>query len=504
MELISINASHLVCEHWKNEHIVLVRDVHFFNRTFYFVKIDSLHDLNISIKCQPVEYNVEALKIIAKKNILINNDLDLRAVMRMFNRTNIKIFFQNVNGFNEINRNVEYNLNTEKSIQINNAIFDFYREGKLLERSDCSSGNFNAKTNFFGPIKYLMLISNIFYNNPICPYVFMNTKLEQLFLSEISNSLIFKNRVEFLNKNKTQSFDMNIKYLSYLVFNLYVDEITSNNLNPLVFKTIKFIFIKGNLEYIQSNLFDYFKEIRYISIKSDALLSFFHRGTQWINSINRNLNVSLLSNGFKNNRLVSIEFNVKDGFLFNQYYTFPNEDICLFKDFPHSQLVLPLIVFAPIRIYLFNILFCLIYLFSLTNICIFPKNSFCSSIWRTEFSQYFHIYVILFLGNSLRLCCNISYIFFSVSRFALSGTSNKNKLRKFIEKQKIKRFYLILFFVTLGFSVFVPLENYVNKPFEEYDYVNPNNNAYDIRYCEDFRVPHQIKLFSLNATFYIK
>ena len=131
----------------------------------------------------------------------------------------------------------------------------------------------------------------------------------------------------------------------------------------------------------------------------------------------------------------------------------------------------------------FNVLFCLIYLLSLMNICIFPKSSFCSSIWRTEFSQYFHIYVVLFLGNSLRLCCNISYIFFSISRFALSGTSNKSKLRKFIEKQKIKRFYFILFLVTLGFSVFIALENYVNKLFQDFDdsFVN---NAFDAKYCQ--------------------
>jgi hypothetical protein len=49
---------------------------------------------------------------------------------------------------------------------------------------------------------------------------------------------------------------------------------------------------------------------------------------------------------------------------------------------------------------LVNVSFCLIYLFSLINICIFPKTSFCSSIWRTEFAQYLYIYVILFLGNT--------------------------------------------------------------------------------------------------------
>ena len=446
-----------------------------------------------------------------------------------------------------------------------------------------------VRIEIFGQVKILWLLGKIFYNNPICPYVFMNTKLENLFLTEISNSLSFKNRVEFVQINKTRGVFFNIKCLFYLNLNFYSEKLTTNNLDTFVFKKIKQPLIQGNLESIDENLFENFNQIIYISIKSDSLINFFHRGTKWINSLNKNLNVNLedkknLENHIK--KLVSVKFAVQNWLLFNEYYKFPDEDICLFKDFPHSQLVMPLIVFYPIRVSkyekcsctlywliqnykyytfsgfkflrkevfmasesedyffnltvnrcirrpmlnnngtihscnfsrlfencnhttfktssfngiqnfiilkwfrnvtevyirtilcsfglitniftlkvirikknsknfnnpmykhigfnaLFNILFCLIYLFSLMNICIYPNNSFCSSIWRTEFSQYFHIYVILFFGNSLRLCCNISNVFFSISRFALSGTSNENKLRKFMEKQKIKRFYII-------------------------------------------------------------
>ncbi len=345
-------------------------------------------------------------------------------------------------------------------------------------------------------------------------------------------------------------------------------------------------------------------------------------------------------------RLVSIEFAVQSWFRFNTYYTFPNEDFCLFKDFPHSQLVLPLVIFDASRfeytectctlvwlqqyyklyfcnnftqfneyiniepvykdffvnetvmkcqqseeyfnekflacnfsqrfekcdltqfktvsingiqsfilmikwfeyilevyirtilcsiglitnlltikvirnkkfqknfsnsmykhIYvntLFNVGFCLIYLSSLMNICIFKKSSFCSSIWRTEFAQYFYIYVILFLGNTFRLCCNISYIFFSVSRFALSGTSNENKLRKFIEKQNIKRFYIAIFIFALGFSSFLAFENYVNKLFQDFDVSFVLNNASDIKYCDSFRSDITFRKYILTPGFYIK
>ena len=44
--------------------------------------------------------------------------------------------------------------------------------------------------------------------------------------------------------------------------------------------------IKGNIEFIDKNLFENFNEITYIEIKSDSLMNFFHCGTKWINSLN--------------------------------------------------------------------------------------------------------------------------------------------------------------------------------------------------------------------------
>ena len=55
----------------------MVKDVHFYNMTFAFVKIENLDDLNVSIQCKPTEYNMDYLNIFAKKNIQINNDLNL-------------------------------------------------------------------------------------------------------------------------------------------------------------------------------------------------------------------------------------------------------------------------------------------------------------------------------------------------------------------------------------------------------------------------------------------
>ena len=83
---------------------------------------------------------------------------------------------------------------------------------------------------------------------------------------------------------------------------MFCEKLTLNNLNPFVFKTLNYLLINGNLEYIEENLFEDFNEIRYISIKSDSLMKFFHRGTKWMNSINKNLNVSFVNQfEFRNN-----------------------------------------------------------------------------------------------------------------------------------------------------------------------------------------------------------
>jgi hypothetical protein len=340
------------CENWTNKHVFLAKDVHFYNMTFPLIKIDTLNDLNISTKCSTSKYNMESLRIFAKKNILFDNDLDLYGILNLFNLLDRKSYivrFENVNGFNENSRELTVNkavsLYQTIFFEFSDVIFYFYQQGKPLTNDKCKRENFDSKTNFFGQMRVLSLANNVFYNNKICPYVFMNTKLERLDLFDFSDSLIFQNRLEFLSINTT-NIKNNITSLFLSIFN---GKISCVNLNPFAFKTLKYLSIKGNLEHFDENLFENFKEISFISVKSDDLINFFHRGTKWINSINRHLNVTLnleksLDLRQNLNRLVSLEFVVKSWLLFNQFYTFPNEDICLFKNFPHSQLVLPLII----------------------------------------------------------------------------------------------------------------------------------------------------------------
>ena len=130
----------------------------------------------------------------------------------------------------------------------------------------------------------------------------------------------------------------------------------------------------------------------------------------------------------------------------------------------------------------FNLVYCVIFSFSLINVCIFPHGLFCSRLLKNGFSQYFTIYIIYFLGNAIRLCCNFSYIALSISRFYIS-TSNPSALFKRFESLNLIYFYSALIGFTVAFSTFKLFEFKRNESYSSFDKNFPFD-AYGINSCE--------------------
>ena len=88
--------------------------------------------------------------------------------------------------------------------------------------------------------------------------------------------------------------------------------------------------------------------IKTIAINHDNFETFLHKGLAWTHQLNADIDIKL-TNGMKfskyKNRAIFIEFYDTPS-SFNEAYMYPDEDICLYKDFPHRQLVFPSIVFA--------------------------------------------------------------------------------------------------------------------------------------------------------------
>jgi hypothetical protein len=617
------------CNEWKSKYL--------FNSTEYhtkdlfikieYIRIDTMTDLNVTFSSCQIDFKYGVVKIYVNNGISLDNDLDLTQLLRVFSALkNIEtIVIHNIKGFNQktIQSSKHYYSKFDLIYNLINAKFDFYQNGTLLTEDKCKKENFDRNmTSFFGT-KKLALVDNVFYDNKICPYVFINTRLNVLSLLQIANSFIFKNRLEFMDIEDDTNL-INTKELISCEINIVYEPISLRILNEFIFKNLNFLVITGICQEVQIDLFKYFHQLRVVQISPENFEGFLHSGTKWMNSLNSDLSVNLANDvEFRKYiyRIITLQLvDTKDKLKIA--YTFPDKDFCLFKNFPHSQMITPVIILGKgglectcsliwlhqywqryhdqhshnfeynnniyfnnphleylrskeiclknqnfsllyqncnftqlsskcfdskslsVRISLqgflnlfflfkwlqyilevflrpilcliglimniltlkviknrkhskhfkfpmykhiqfnalFNIFFCFIYSFSLMNICIFPKSSFCSSVLKSKTSQYLKIYLIYFLGNTFRLCCNFSYISFCLSRCISTISTNESKLKKWNEKLNTKRFYSIIFILSLAFSIFKLFENKVNEVYSYFDKNFPFN-SYDVRYC---------------------
>lgn len=90
---------------------------------------------------------------------------------------------------------------------------------------------------------------------------------------------------------------------------------------------------------IERSLFKKFKFLRFVLICKNLYIL---NDTFEKSDDTSNMSPDLLKNNFK------IIFILQLGFIeetsITSIYEFPDEDLCLFKDFPHAQLVLPIIL----------------------------------------------------------------------------------------------------------------------------------------------------------------
>ena len=561
------------------------------------------------IDCFNLTLNTNMLLLNAERKLLIEDNINLDSILKLINFTNTnkdmhEIQIRNTLGFNQY-------FNHSKSLQIDmskyaiyfiDVNFDFYLNKSLITKDMCRHEMFYKKQiNYFWPMRTLFF-DDVSYSSssPICPYVFLNSILYNLGLYQIANSFIFKNRLEFMQIDAdVPSGGLSTTHLEFLELSLVFEELNEKILYPPIFKHIKGLQIAGSPYRIKENLFEPFTQLEYVICIMDNLKYLLHQGIEWMMSLNVNANLNIVI-------IILKEINVNH---WQQVYMYPNEDLCLFKTFPHKQLVIPSIIMSTadtipctctliwliqnqplidksylnnssvnvclknftaqfetckfrekfstcsntsmavkfvvdkfffyqwlkliVQVYaktfltslglitnllimltlknkkhkktldnvmyehiffnsMFNFMYCFIHLFSLFNLCIFSKSSFCSSVYKTQVVQYFKIIFILFLGNSLLLCSNFSFILFSVSRVC-NLTSTKSKLFHKLKSLNLNLFYLIMFVMCSFWSMFKLFEYRPNEAFSTFDTSFPYNR-YDFRYCQYTNVYYRFLL----------
>ena len=262
-----------------------------------------------------------------------------------------RTIFYKIKGFN-------YKKNSEKSnnenyimVLIDYAKFEFYVKGKHLDEHMCDFNLFNDRSNFFGSIEYLQLRKAIKYSTRTCPYAFLNSNIRKLFLDQITNSLIYKNRLEFIEINKPDGFSLNNKELDTLILSCTYENVTLRLLNKFIFKYISELYLTGIISGIQTDLFLYFKNLGVMTVSIENLVYLLSNDNKWISYLNCLINVNLTDTAeIRKNvynafflKIIQTDFVAGATLIHPKIYKYPDEDFCLFRYFPHYRIVYPVI-----------------------------------------------------------------------------------------------------------------------------------------------------------------
>jgi hypothetical protein len=368
------------CENWSKKHMTIMDNHNYFNYSKLIIKINSFEELNVN--CSEIFYlKVNTIKLFAQKKLFLESHFTLHDLNHLFNLSlqandklgPIEIF--NIKGFN-INLNSTNAQLKSDYITLVNFNFDFYlNEIKIVDKETCLSlknvlSEHKEKT-FMPRLKNMDFRRKIFYSKTVCPYVFMKSPLWSMSLFEITNSLIYKNTLEFLDVNETNEFDMGLSRFENLALDIAYERITHKLIEKKVFKKMKFLSLNGIIYDIQTDLFASFSEIKLIYVSVDNFGIFFHKGLDWLQNLNLGVNVSLNETelnirgaNYNLNYAVHLIFH-EEWSIFRDIYEYSNEDLCLFKDFPHHRLVLPTILTGK------------------------PIPCSCTLIWMIQYSKFY-------------------------------------------------------------------------------------------------------------------
>jgi hypothetical protein len=591
-------------------------------------------------------YNITKHVILwPKDSLVIDESVQLNKV---FDESKIKsIAYLNIINFKGIDINSQsFLLDSSRfklklKINIYFSKLDIYSNSSLIEASKCDLATYNVSNNFFKHV-YSISIQNVKYPKEWCPHFFHNFVLGHLFFFEIANSFLIKNRLNFYQLNSSKVY---IKYLFELQFDFTYEELNKNNLSPDLFRNVPYLGIGGVLNGIETRLFEDFQNLKKIEIVISNLKEIFHSGNKWMNYLN--LKVSLnTSTNLEQSMQLKFRF-LSQHVSFDSIYQYPNEDLCLFKNFPHDRLVYPimipgkrlkctctllwlesklhlfkskvkflndydliydadysvsesifvfcnvsfntskcnlnekfmlckivqsestsrehlfhfdndvdvyymiefakfilLVILQPIFCFLgiihngltilvirnkskkkelsesmykhiiinsvFNTIYCTITILKLVNTCVFHDWSvFCSTVYQEIWAQNLKIFLIHFLGTSVKLCSNFSYFIFSLSRLLLITKHKDRILNRETNKIYIIIYIIALIFVSCVLSAFKIFQYEINYnmdfskeyPMEIRDekYCNSESHKFECKLFDAFKIANR----SLNDVLFL-
>jgi hypothetical protein len=228
--------------------------------------------------------------------------------------------------------------------------FNFCKNRAVIAECDHAAYTNSLNNSAFGYMVTFTLMKNAVLDRKWSPWAFKNAYLNQ-FSFFIFNHFIYTTRLEFCQDPNTTDMALNsiVNQVKISGYNIKLD---TEILHPPVFKSAGMLNLNGVISSIQVDLFFlWFDQLKTILINVQNLKQFFHRvGMDWSQYLNIKNNYSCKVNNYSliSNNIIAVtlehEFNsLLSPVEFNQPYSYPDADFCLFSKFPVDRIVMPLL-----------------------------------------------------------------------------------------------------------------------------------------------------------------
>ncbi|RNA26279.1 hypothetical protein BpHYR1_025132 [Brachionus plicatilis] len=164
-----------------------------------------------------------------------------------------------------------------------------------------------------------------------------NVRIQIVLVNRLMETFYAWQIIKFENYTGNSIMDLNS--------NIEILDLTNN---------LKELRVFGEINSIQEDLFNNFKNLRSLYFDGQNARKFFHKvGINWIKFINKNIDINFskleeVNANFQSIVVILFAFKVRDYVtsyyedfepLFDLNQTFPEEDFCLYKDIPFNQLI---------------------------------------------------------------------------------------------------------------------------------------------------------------------
>jgi len=293
---------------------------------------------NAEFYCDLNRSTLTYLKLNPRSRPILDKDFNFNIVNCEF----AFFVFNNFKGFN-----LQSNILSKKNFKI----VEFYNSDfKFIRSKDTTDESFVKERLFVSDIGHYRFTFDVRYFFDVSPFVFRNSMINYLEFKELIDSKIKTNYFTFASIDPFFQLNSTIIDLELEVFKV---KISNQILNKHVFEKMQSLTIMKHLEEIETDTFKSFKYLKFLSFNIYSIKLLFNNGILWMKYLNNGVQIDLENSSRKANysqqmilQLNEVYFHLLHINGFVDEYKYPDEDFCLFRQFPHENYVFPLTKFC--------------------------------------------------------------------------------------------------------------------------------------------------------------